>query len=98
MWFKKLFSSSNEASSKRFILVILVFAYVVSHYLTMYIPVEIKNKELVASSEDGLFWLILFFGGYVTSELLIKKLSGSGASKVIADKVQEMTVNVEKKE
>ncbi|HYH15589.1 MAG TPA: hypothetical protein VD794_10225 [Flavisolibacter sp.] len=71
-YLKKIFSSTDEASSKRFIAVILVFTLIISHFLVMYIPIEIKNKELVSQSMDNLFWLCFGCLGFITGEHIVK--------------------------
>jgi hypothetical protein len=75
-WLQKLFGSDTEVSTKRFVMVVLVIVYIVSHFLTMYFKIEIANKQLVTNSQEGMFWLIMIFGGFVTAEPLIAKWKG----------------------
>lgn len=92
-WIKKLFGPDTEVSTKRFVMVILVMVYIISHFLTMYFKIEIANKTLVTNSQDGMFWLILAFGGFITGEALIAKWKGGGGpTNVINQDVQEQTV------
>lgn len=102
-WFKNFFSAEAAESSKRFGFIVLIIVYVVQHFLLMYLPIEIKNASLVASSQDGIYWLILILGGYISAEPVLNKLKIGGAKTVNVDKVQDQnikadTVNVEKKE
>lgn len=92
MWFKKLFSSDNEASTKRFICVVLVAVLVIALFLLMYFRIEIANKSLVESILHDIFWLILIFGGFITSELLIAKWKGGTPKNIVQQDVQEQTV------
>lgn len=69
-WFSKFFSADFGESSKRLILIALVSVFVVSHFLLMYIKVEIANRQLVEESQWYLFLLIVIFGGYVSAEMI----------------------------
>lgn len=66
-------SEGNAASSKRLIAFGLAVAYVASHFLTMYIKVEIANKVLVQNSQEGIKWLCLCFGGFVALPEILAK-------------------------
>ena len=70
-WLNKLLSAENEASTKRFVALVLVVVYVISHFLLMYIKIEIANKDLVSQSMDGVKFMILIFGGFIVAEQLI---------------------------
>lgn len=69
-WFARFFSTEFSESSKRLILIVLVFVYIVQYFLLMYIKVEIANKDLVKQNQWYLFWLILVFGGFVAADLI----------------------------
>jgi hypothetical protein len=96
-WLQKLFGSDTEVSTKRFVMVVLVIVYIVSHFLTMYFKIEIANKQLVTNSQEGMFWLIMIFGGFVTAEPLIAKWKGGTATNVVNQDVQQQTVVVDPK-
>lgn len=91
-WFKKLFSSDTEASTKRFICVLLVAVLVIALFLLMYFKIEIANATLVQSILDDIFWLILIFGGFITSELLIAKWKGGTPTNVVQQDVEKQTI------
>lgn len=92
-WIKKLFGPDTEVSTKRFVMVILVMVYIISHFLTMYFKIEIANKTLVTNSQDGMFWLILVFGGYITGEALIAKWKGGGGpTNLVQQDVENQTI------
>lgn len=91
-WLKKLFGPDTEVSTKRFVMVVLLVVYIVSHFLTMYFKIEIANKTLVTNSQEGMFWLILVFGGFVTAEQFIQKWKGGVATNVVNQDVQNQTI------
>lgn len=91
-WFKKLFSSDAEASVKRFVCVILVIVLVAALFLLMYFKIEVANKDLVKGILGDIFWLILIFGGFITSEQWINKWKGGTATNVINQDVQQQNV------
>jgi|SRR3954468_6605234 hypothetical protein len=93
-WFKKLFSSDTEASTKRFVCIVLVMVLVVALFLLMYFKIEVANKALVESILHDIFWLILIFGGFITSEQFINKWKGGTPSNVIQQDVQNQNVTV----
>jgi hypothetical protein len=62
----------DDVSSKRLILLLMVVTYLISHFLLMYIKIQIANKDLVSQSMDGLKWMIIGFGGLVIGEPLVK--------------------------
>lgn len=89
-------SENNAASSKRLICFGLAVVYAIAFFLMMYLKVEIANKELVAKGQDGLFWLILVFGGYVALPGILDKMNLGGPKTVVSQDVAKQTVNVEK--
>ena len=91
-WLRKLFSGDNEASTKRFVCVLLVVVLVVAMFLLMYIKIQIANEKLVDKCLDNLFWLILFFGGFITIEQFIKKWQPAGPKNIVQQDVKEQTV------
>jgi hypothetical protein len=91
-FFKKLFSSDTEASTKRFICVLLVAVLVIALFLLMYFKIEIANAALVQSILNDIFWLILIFGGFITSELLIAKWKGGTPTTLVNQDVNKQTV------
>ena len=91
-WLKKLFSSDTEASTKRFVCVVLVTVLIIALFLLMYFKIEIANAALVQSILNDIFWLILIFGGFITSELLIAKWKGGTPTNVVNQDVKEQTV------
>lgn len=96
-WLKKLFGPDTEVSTKRFVMVVLLVVYIVSHFLTMYFKIEIANKQLVTASQEGMFWLILVFGGFVTAEQFIQKWKGGVPNQVVNQDVEQQTMVVAKK-
>lgn len=70
-------SEGNAASSKRLIAFGFAVAYLVSHFLEMYIKVEIANKELVQNSQEGIKWLCLCFGGFIALPEIMSKWKGT---------------------
>jgi hypothetical protein len=73
MKLKDFLSEGNAASSKRLIAFGLAVAYLVQHFLLMYIKIEIANKDLVASSQEGIKWLCLCFGGFIALPEIVSK-------------------------
>lgn len=97
MWLKKLFSSDTEASTKRFVCVVLVAVLVIALFLLMYFKIQVANQELVKGVLNDIFWLILIFGGFITSELLIAKWKGGTPTNVVQQDVEKQTVIVDDK-
>lgn len=102
-WFKRFFSAETVESSKRLGFIVLLFSYDVQHFLLMYLPIEIKNASLVQKSQDGMFYLILILGGYITAEPLLEKIRIGGPKNVNVENVESQniktnSVNNEKKE
>lgn len=102
-WFKNFFSAEAAESSKRFGFIILVVVYIVQHFLLMYIPIEIKNAGLVEKSQDGMYWLILILGGYISAEPVLNKIKIGGVKNVNVESVDKQSIKtdnltVEKKE
>jgi hypothetical protein len=91
-WFTKVLSSEFEASSKRLAFLMLIVVQIISHFLIMYIKIQIANKELVEQALDNMFWLALVFGGYIAAEPLLKRAQIGGAKTVVNQDVQEQTV------
>lgn len=96
-WLKKLFGPDSEVSTKRFVMVVLVIVYIISHFLTMYFKIEIANKQLVTNSQQGMFWLIGMFGGFITGEALINKWKGGSPSTVVQQDVNTQNVVADSK-
>jgi NADH:ubiquinone oxidoreductase subunit 6 (subunit J) len=69
-WFARFFNSEFSESSKRLILITLVFVFIIQVFLLMYIKVEIANKDLVKSGQYYLVLLIAIFGGFVSMEVI----------------------------
>ena len=102
-WFKKFFSAETAESSKRLAFIVLVIVSIVQHFLLMYLPIEIKNASLVASSQDGIYWLILILGGYISAEPVLEKLKIGGVKSVNVENVKDQnitgeTVTIQKKD
>lgn len=91
-WFKKLISSEFEASSKRFIAIVLVLVKIVALFLLMYFKIEIANRGLVEGILENMFWLILIFGGFIAAEPVLNKMKLGGPANVITQDVQQQTV------
>jgi hypothetical protein len=91
-WLKKLFSSDTEASTKRFVMVVLVVVMIIAMFLLMYFKIEVANKDLVRAILENIFWLILIFGGFVTAEQFISKWKPSTGTSVVNQNVEEQTV------
>jgi hypothetical protein len=70
-------SEGNAASSKRLIAFGLAIAYLVQHFLLMYIKIEIANKDLVQTSQEGIKWLCLCFGGFIALPEIMAKWKGA---------------------
>lgn len=95
---KHLFSTENEASSKRFICILLVIVQIVVLFLLMYIKIELANKELVGDVLENMFWLTLIFGGFIAAEPALAKWKLGGPKNIVQQDVKEQTVITEKKE
>jgi hypothetical protein len=91
-WFTKVLSSEFEASSKRLAFLMLIVVQIISHFLIMYIKIQIANRELVEQTLDNMFWLSLVFGGYIAAEPLLKRAQIGGAKTVVNQEVQEQTI------
>ena len=92
-WLKKILSSEYEASSKRFIAIILVAVKIIALFLLMYFKIEIANREIVSGILDNIFWLILVFGGFIAAEPVLNKWKPGGPKNVVTQDVQNQTVN-----
>lgn len=91
-FFRKLFTSDAEASSKRFVCVILVCVHIIALFLLMYFRIEILNRDLVGNALHDNFWLILIFGGFIAAEPVLTKLRMGGPKNIVNQDVKEQTV------
>jgi thiol:disulfide interchange protein len=96
-WLKKLFGPDTEVSTKRFVMVVLVTVLVIALFLLMYFKIEVANKVLVENILHDVFWLILIFGGFITSEQFINKWKGGSADTIVNQDVQQQIVTTDKK-
>jgi hypothetical protein len=67
-WITDFLSGDNDKSSKRLVFLLSSTAYIVQHFLLMYIKIEIANANLVDDSRQGLFWLAACSGSLVAME------------------------------
>jgi hypothetical protein len=91
-WLKRILSSENELSSKRFIAFTLVLVKIISLFLLMYFKIEIANRELVSGILDNMFWLILIFGGFIAAEPMLKHVKLGGPKNIVTQDVTNQTV------
>lgn len=85
-FFMKLISSAENESSKRFIALVLVLNYIVSHYLLMYLKIQIANQKLVEQTLDGVEFMAIVFGGLIVGDKIVDfyktKARASGAAEM----------------
>lgn len=96
-YLKKLFSNDAEASSKRFVCIVLVIVQIVALFLTMYIKTEISNRQIVLELLQNMFWLCLIFGGFIAAEPVLQRLKLGGPKNVVYQDVDKQTVNTDQK-
>lgn len=91
-WFKKLIDATASESPKSLVFLVLTLVHIVALFLIMYIPVEIKNRDLLADILDWNAWLIVATGGLVGLEPVLAKWRPGGPKNVVTQDVKEQTV------
>lgn len=67
-WLTDFLSGDTDKSSKRLVFLIASAVFFIQHFLLMYFKIEIKNVDLVKSSQEYLFWIILTTAGLIAGE------------------------------